>query len=110
MRREEEKLHRAGILINEFPWQSLNYAAIAVVTKSRVRWAPSSRRASEGALPCGAGGGLPVWGLPITVLLGLGRAQGWGCAWAGFGKRVRDQGMSIPESSYRPRETQELWF
>lgn len=35
MRGEEEKLNRAGILINEFPWRSLNYAAIAVVTKSR---------------------------------------------------------------------------
>lgn len=43
MRREEEKLNKAGILINEFPWQGLNYAVLAVVTKSRGSQAPGSR-------------------------------------------------------------------
>lgn len=42
MRREEEKLNRAGVLINEFPWQSLNYAAIAAVTKPRGSGGPGS--------------------------------------------------------------------
>ena len=84
MRREEEKLNRAGVLINEFPWQSLNYAAIAVVMKSRGIRAPSSRRPLEDGGECqreaahhraARAGQSP----------GLGRARGWGCAWADFG-------------------------
>lgn len=35
MRREEEKPNRAGVLIDAFPQQSLNYAAIAVVMQGR---------------------------------------------------------------------------
>jgi len=57
MRTEEEKLNRAGVLINEFPWQSLNYAAIAEITKSRGSQAPGSQHPLKGALLCGAGGG-----------------------------------------------------
>ena len=57
MRREEEKLNRTGVLMNEFPWQSLNYAAIAVVMKSRDSQVPGSQCPSEGAVLHGA-----AWG------------------------------------------------
>ena len=83
MRRKEEKLNRAGVLINEFPWQSLNYAAIAVITKSRSSRATGSRHPLEGPVLRGAGGG---------------EYRGWGCAWAGVGRRARDKGVSIPRS------------